>query len=78
MVKSRNELRTIDQLRPLAKANDEQLATACRVLRNHMRPFMDELRRRGFTVNEVHGRHVVPVTGFENMRFTRPNKVTAL
>jgi hypothetical protein len=77
-MKTRNEMKTMDELRPLARVPDENLADACRALRTHMRPLMDELRRRGYTVNEVHGRHVVPVSGFENMRFTRPNKVTAL
>lgn len=77
-MRTRNEMKTIDELRPLAKVPDDVLATVCRNLRNGMRPFMDELRRRGYTVNEVHGRHVVPVTGFENMRFTRPSKETKL
>lgn len=77
-MRNRNEMKTIDELRPLASARDEDLATACRTLRNAMRPFMNELRRRGYTPSEVHGRHEVPVTGFENMRFTRPNKRTAL
>lgn len=78
MRKNRNQMRTINELRPLSHARDEDLATACRTLRNAMRPFMDELRRRGYSTLEVHGRDVVPVTGFENMRFVRPNKVTAL
>lgn len=77
-MRTKNELKTIDQLRPLAKYDDETLATVCRNLRNAMRPFMDELRRRGFQTVEVHGRDVVPVTGFENMRFTRPTKETVL
>jgi hypothetical protein len=77
-MKTRNEMKTIDELRPMARVPDDVLADVCRRLRTEMRPFMNELRRRGYTPCEVHGRHVVPVTGFENMRFTRPNKVTAL
>lgn len=56
----------------LRKLSDQQLATECRRLRNEMRPVMDELRRRGYNITEVHGHSRVPVTGFENITISRP------
>ena len=56
----------------LRKLTDIELANECRRLRMEMRPVMDELRRRGFTITEVHGHSRVPVTGFENITISRP------
>ena len=55
----------------LTKVTDTALANNVRALRNQMRPLMDELRRRGYTITEVHGHKRVSVTGFENITISR-------
>jgi hypothetical protein len=59
----------------LRNRTDESLATEFRSLRNLQRPLFNELQRRGYTINEVHGHSRVPVTGFENICISKRKTV---
>lgn len=60
------------------KMSDKELATAFRNARNEARPLFCELVRRGFVVREKHGRHIVPMSTFENIIVTRQQKTEKL
>lgn len=62
----------------LRNKSDSELATEFRNMRNSARPLFVELKRRGFVVREKHGRHVVPMSTFENIIITRHQKVEKL
>lgn len=54
---------------------DSELASKLRKLREEMRPYQNELVRRGYSLSEVHGHFRVPVTGFENMCISKKMEI---
>lgn len=60
------------------RMTDRQLATAFRNARNSARPLFVELNRRGFVVREKHGRHVVPMSTFENIIISKTPRTVKL
>lgn len=56
----------------LNKLSDRQLANEYRRLRAETRPVFNELSRRGFAIEEKHGRSRVPVNTFENIFISKP------
>lgn len=59
----------------LNKMSDVRLTQCLRSLRDQMRPYQNELVRRGYTISEVHGHSKVPVTGFENIIVSKKTEI---